>query len=143
MAPKGLGLATFVAALCGLCAARDSTFTIRLASGKSDCFYEYIHEGAFLEVEYQVSGQHHIIKGWSRAFGRDRGHKVVTETLARSTVSQDISGSGHGVIGIFLGGGLHHFNRNDSLTLHTYSHASKEHVCLIMRVEHRLDRLAH
>ena len=40
------------------------------------------------------------------AFGRDRGHKVVTETLAIFLVvtgSQDISGSGHGVTGIFLG----------------------------------------
>ena len=40
------------------------------------------------------------------AFGRDRGHKVVTETLAIFLVvtgSQDISGSGHGVSGIFLG----------------------------------------
>ena len=40
------------------------------------------------------------------AFGRDQGHKVVTETLAIFLVvtgSQNISGSGHGVTGIFLG----------------------------------------
>ena len=42
----------------------------------------------------------------SSAFGRDRGHNVVTETLAIFLVvtgSQDISWSGHGVTGIFLG----------------------------------------
>ena len=89
------------------------------------------------------------------AFGRDRGHKVVTETLALFLVvtgSQDISGSGHGVTGIFLGAvciilisdSCHSIQH--SLAMHTYSHASEEHVRLIMRVEHRSDgsdRLAH
>ena len=93
--------------------------------------------------------------GHSHAFGRDRGHKVVTETLAIFLVvtgSQDISGSGHGVTGIFLGAvciilisdSCHSIQH--SLAMHTYSHASEEHVRLIMRVEHRSDgsdRLAH
>ena len=77
------------------------------------------------------------------AFGRDRGHKVVTETLAIFLVvtgSQDISGSGHGVTGIYLGAvciilisdSCHSIQH--SLAMHTYSHASEEHVRLIMRV---------
>ena len=37
-----------------VCLARDFTFTIQVKSGVSECFYEYIHEGAFLEIEYQV-----------------------------------------------------------------------------------------
>ena len=37
------------------CSARDFTFTFKLGAGKSECFYDYIHEGAFLEVEFQVS----------------------------------------------------------------------------------------
>ena len=84
------------------------------------------------------------------AFGRDRGHKVVTETLAIflvATGSQDISGSGHGVTGIFLGAvciilisdSSHSIQH--SLAMHTYSHASEEHVRLIKRVEHRSDGL--
>ena len=36
------------------CSARDFTFTFKLGAGKSECFYDYIHEGAFLEVEFQV-----------------------------------------------------------------------------------------
>ena len=88
------------------------------------------------------------------AFGRDRGHKVVTETLAIFLVvtgSEDISGSGHGVTGLFLGAVCiilisDSCNSIHSLALHTYNHASEEHVRLIMRVEHRSDgsdRLAH
>ena len=34
---------------------RDSTFTFHLRPGRIECFYEYVHEGALLEVEYQVS----------------------------------------------------------------------------------------
>ena len=34
--------------------ARDFTFTFELPPGRSECFYDYIHEGAFLEIEYQV-----------------------------------------------------------------------------------------
>ena len=37
------------------CSARDFTFTFKLGAGKSECFYDYIHEGAFMEVEFQVS----------------------------------------------------------------------------------------
>ena len=37
------------------CSARDFSFTFKLGAGKSECFYDYIHEGAFLEVEFQVS----------------------------------------------------------------------------------------
>ena len=36
------------------CNARDFTFTVMVDAGKSDCFYDYIHAGAFLEIEYQV-----------------------------------------------------------------------------------------
>ena len=36
------------------CEARDYTFTVIVEAGKSDCFYDYIHKGAFLEIEYQV-----------------------------------------------------------------------------------------
>ena len=36
------------------CDARDFTFTVMVDAGKSDCFYDYIHSGAFLEIEYQV-----------------------------------------------------------------------------------------
>ena len=36
------------------CRARDFTFTVMVGAGKSDCFYDYIHKGAFLEIEYQV-----------------------------------------------------------------------------------------
>ena len=36
------------------CHARDFTFTVMVEAGKSDCFYDYIHKGAFLEIEYQV-----------------------------------------------------------------------------------------
>ncbi len=35
--------------------ARDFTFTLKLGAGRSECFYDYIHEGAFLEIEYQVA----------------------------------------------------------------------------------------
>lgn len=45
----------FALSLSGTCWARDYTFTIKLKSGTSECFYDYIHEGAFLEMEYQVS----------------------------------------------------------------------------------------
>lgn len=34
--------------------ARDFTYTLQLGAGMSECFYDYIHEGAFLEIEYQV-----------------------------------------------------------------------------------------
>ena len=79
---------------------------------------------------------------------------MVTETLAIFLVvtgSQDISGSGHGVTRIFLGAVCiilisDSYHSTHSLALHTYSHASEEHVHLIMRVEHRSDgsdRLAH
>lgn len=44
----------FAVTLSGTCWARDYTFTIKLARGTSECFYDYIHEGAFLEIEYQV-----------------------------------------------------------------------------------------
>lgn len=46
------------------CHARDFTFTVMVEAGKSDCFYDYIHKGAFLEVEYQVclSGPGETIK---------------------------------------------------------------------------------
>ena len=33
---------------------KDSTFTFRLPPGRTECFYEYINQGALLEVEYQV-----------------------------------------------------------------------------------------
>ena len=83
--------------------------------------------------EYTRGGHSHT----RNAFGRDRGHKVVTETLAIFLVvtgSQDISGSGHGVTGIFLGAvciilisdSCHSIQH--SLAMHTYSHASEEHV---------------
>ena len=78
---------------------------------------------------------------------------MVTETLAiflAVTGSQDNSGSGLGVIGIFLGAVCIILISDSchSLALHTYSHASEEHVHvhLIMRVEYRSDgsdRLAH
>ena len=48
-------LLVFAVTLSGTCWARDYTFTIKLARGTSECFYDYIHEGAFLEIEYQVS----------------------------------------------------------------------------------------
>ena len=44
----------FALFLSGSCWARDFTFTVKLKSGSAECFYDYIHEGAFLEVEYQV-----------------------------------------------------------------------------------------
>ena len=37
-----------------VCSARDITLTVKLGAGRSECFYDYIHEGAFLEIEYQV-----------------------------------------------------------------------------------------
>lgn len=43
--------------LSGTCLARDYTFTVKLARGTSECFYDYIHEGAFLEIEYQVASR--------------------------------------------------------------------------------------
>ena len=44
-----------VVAVLSPCAwARDFTFTFRIDPGRSECFYDYIHEGAFLEIEYQV-----------------------------------------------------------------------------------------
>ena len=43
-----------VLASSSLCTARDYTFTLKLGAGRSECFYDYIHEGAFLEIEYQV-----------------------------------------------------------------------------------------
>ena len=43
--------------LASCCHARDFTFTFRLRAGKAECFYDYIHEGAFLEIEYQVSAR--------------------------------------------------------------------------------------
>ena len=95
-----------------------------------------------LAAEHATRGGHSHTRN---AFGRDRGHKVVTETLAIFLVvtgSQDISGSGHGVTGIFLGAvciilisDSYHCIQH-SLAMHTYSHASEEHVRLIMRVEH-------
>lgn len=36
------------------CEGRDFTFTYQLPAGKSECFYEFINEGAFMEIEYQV-----------------------------------------------------------------------------------------
>ena len=36
------------------CHSRDFTFTVVVAAGRADCFYDYIHKGAFLEIEYQV-----------------------------------------------------------------------------------------
>ena len=33
---------------------RDFTFTYQLGAGKKECFYDYIHAGALLEIEYQV-----------------------------------------------------------------------------------------
>ena len=44
-----------LAVLSPCCWARDFTFTFRIGAGRSECFYDYIHEGAFLEIEYQVS----------------------------------------------------------------------------------------
>lgn len=44
----------FAVSLSSTCLARDYTFTVKLARGTSECFYDYIHEGAFLEIEYQV-----------------------------------------------------------------------------------------
>lgn len=41
-------------ALLASVSARDFTFTFNVAAGESQCFYDYIHEGAFLEIEYQV-----------------------------------------------------------------------------------------
>ena len=34
--------------------ARDFTFTYQLGAGKKECFYDYIHTGALLEIEYRV-----------------------------------------------------------------------------------------
>ena len=48
-----LGL-LLVLSLYGTCWSRDFTFTVKLKSGTSECFYDYIHVGAFLEIEYQV-----------------------------------------------------------------------------------------
>ena len=36
---------------------RDFTFTFRLPAGRTECFYEYVHQGALLEVEYQVGNK--------------------------------------------------------------------------------------
>ena len=50
-------IAVLFVCLLGLlvsCTARDFTFTVKLGAGRSECFYDYIHEGAFLEIEYQV-----------------------------------------------------------------------------------------
>ena len=43
-----------LALLVTCCSARDFTFTFRIAAGRSECFYDYINKGAFLEIEYQV-----------------------------------------------------------------------------------------
>ena len=43
-----------LALLAACCSARDFTFTFKVAPGRSECFYDYIYEGAFLEIEYQV-----------------------------------------------------------------------------------------
>lgn len=45
--------ATLLALLASV-SARDVTFTFNVPAGKAECFYDYIHEGAFLEIEYQV-----------------------------------------------------------------------------------------
>ncbi len=37
------------------CDGRDFTFTFQLPAGRSECFYEFINEGAFMEIEYQVA----------------------------------------------------------------------------------------
>ena len=56
--------------LSGTCWARDYTFTVKLKSGTSECFYDYIHEGAFLEIEYQVwASLHCSLMKIRRAFG--------------------------------------------------------------------------
>lgn len=44
----------FCLSLSGVCWARDYTFTVHVGRGASECFYDYIHEMAFLEIEYQV-----------------------------------------------------------------------------------------
>lgn len=62
MCTRPFYLVILAAVLCSHCTARDFTFTIRLAAGKSECFYEYIHEGALMEVEYQVSGHYFLGK---------------------------------------------------------------------------------
>ncbi|KAL5479512.1 hypothetical protein EMCRGX_G023039 [Ephydatia muelleri] len=36
------------------CIARDFTYTFQVPAGKTECFYEYVHQGAYLEIEYQV-----------------------------------------------------------------------------------------
>ena len=53
-----------VALLWTHASARDFTFTFKLAAGRSECFYDYIHEGAFLEIEYQVKGADIVIHKW-------------------------------------------------------------------------------
>jgi len=50
-----LAIVCFLFSYCGLSFSRDVTFTLEVKSGTKECFYEYINEGAFLEVEYQVS----------------------------------------------------------------------------------------
>ena len=54
-------LAACFVSLLPSCHARDFTFTVMVEAGKSDCFYDYIHKGAFLEVEYQVCFYYLII----------------------------------------------------------------------------------
>ena len=44
----------FLCMWASCCEGRDFTFTFKLPAGKSECFYEYINEGAFMEIEYQV-----------------------------------------------------------------------------------------
>ena len=70
-------------ALCSTCLARDYTFTIRLARGTSECFYDYIHEGAFLEIEYQV-----LCWGNWPLIGRSRGGRHHEITMLALTLAQ-------------------------------------------------------
>lgn len=69
--------AFFALSLSSCCWARDYTFTLVLKSGTSECFYDYIHEGAFLEIEYQVSVEVVVLVGPSRATYQP-ANKVVT-----------------------------------------------------------------
>lgn len=54
MAAYGALFANIAFVLLMSCIARDFTYTFQVPAGKTECFYEFIHQGAYLEIEYQV-----------------------------------------------------------------------------------------
>ena len=54
MAAYGALCVTIAFVLLMSCIARDFTYTFQVPAGKTECFYEYVHQGAYLEIEYQV-----------------------------------------------------------------------------------------